>query len=280
MSVNSKNRESNEKINQANIDWQREALGINQSNSLSAWNLQNEYNTPQAQMKRFKEAGLNPNLIYGQGTPGNASSIEVAKLGTPELRPNHYTAEGSVVGGIGSALSTGIQAYTNLTMNKAQAENVRANTMVARASAASKVMDTAHTGQQMKLANDLWDTTVEKARADMQNVEEDVNRKSTENVLLSKLMRANVPFDKAVTELANAKAQSANTEAEGDRIRANIDNLKRTGKLQDLEIEMRKAGMSYSDPLWSRVLMRVVGGENINKVIDSVRSLASSLNPF
>ena len=38
------------------------------------WQLMNEYNTPANQMKRFGDAGLNPNLIYGQGTPGNASS--------------------------------------------------------------------------------------------------------------------------------------------------------------------------------------------------------------
>lgn len=31
----------------------------------------NAYNTPQAQMARYKAAGLNPNLVYGQGTPGN-----------------------------------------------------------------------------------------------------------------------------------------------------------------------------------------------------------------
>lgn len=42
--------------------------------NLEMWNLQNEYNSPQAQMQRFAEAGLNPNLIYGQGTSGNSSS--------------------------------------------------------------------------------------------------------------------------------------------------------------------------------------------------------------
>lgn len=35
---------------------------------------QNEYNTPSNQMQRFKDAGLNPHLIYGQGTNGNQSS--------------------------------------------------------------------------------------------------------------------------------------------------------------------------------------------------------------
>lgn len=35
---------------------------------------QNRYNHPAQQMARFKEAGLNPNLIYGQGNAGNQPS--------------------------------------------------------------------------------------------------------------------------------------------------------------------------------------------------------------
>lgn len=38
------------------------------------WNMQNEYNSPSEQMRRYKDAGLNPMLIYGQGTPGNAQT--------------------------------------------------------------------------------------------------------------------------------------------------------------------------------------------------------------
>ena len=41
---------------------------------LAFWNMQNEYNTPENQMARLKEAGLNPNLIYGQISSGNSSS--------------------------------------------------------------------------------------------------------------------------------------------------------------------------------------------------------------
>lgn len=50
--------------------------------NLDMWNLQNEYNSPQAQMKRYEEAGLNPALIYSQGNPGNAASAPVQ--GVPE----------------------------------------------------------------------------------------------------------------------------------------------------------------------------------------------------
>lgn len=36
---------------------------------------QNQYNSPASQMARYQAAGLNPNLIYGQGTPGNQAQV-------------------------------------------------------------------------------------------------------------------------------------------------------------------------------------------------------------
>lgn len=41
---------------------------------------QNEYNSPRQQMARYQQAGLNPHLIYGQGSPGLQSST----LSAPE----------------------------------------------------------------------------------------------------------------------------------------------------------------------------------------------------
>lgn len=40
---------------------------------------QNAYNTPLKQMQRLKSAGLNPALMYGQGTTGNASGYPQTK---------------------------------------------------------------------------------------------------------------------------------------------------------------------------------------------------------
>ena len=41
---------------------------------IDMWQLNNEYNTPSAQMARLKAAGLNPNLMYQLGNSGNSSS--------------------------------------------------------------------------------------------------------------------------------------------------------------------------------------------------------------
>lgn len=60
--------------------WERE-----KAYNLDLWNKQNEYNTPAAQMARMREAGLNPNLFYGQGTSGNAGVVHSSDLGKSEL---------------------------------------------------------------------------------------------------------------------------------------------------------------------------------------------------
>jgi hypothetical protein len=43
--------------------------------NVEMWKMQNAYNSPKQQMARYNEAGLNPNLMYGKGTPGNAQTM-------------------------------------------------------------------------------------------------------------------------------------------------------------------------------------------------------------
>ena len=50
--------------------------------NIDMWKMQADYNSPQAQMQRFKDAGLNPNLVYGQGSDGNMSTAP--QMVTPE----------------------------------------------------------------------------------------------------------------------------------------------------------------------------------------------------
>lgn len=53
------------------------------------WHMNNEYNKPSAQMARYQEAGLNPNLIYGSGSAsaGNSTSIPTPQMAHVEPMP-------------------------------------------------------------------------------------------------------------------------------------------------------------------------------------------------
>jgi hypothetical protein len=64
------------------IEAQKQQAELAYQRQVASWNMQNAYNSPEAQMNRFKAAGLNPHLIYGQGTAGNATSM-------PQYNPPH-----------------------------------------------------------------------------------------------------------------------------------------------------------------------------------------------
>lgn len=81
------------------------------------WNLMNQYNSPQEQMRRWKEAGLNPNLMYGQGNSGNASSMPT------------YDAPQSNFSGIAPVqLPNMVDMYQSFQLRQAQINNVKAST--------------------------------------------------------------------------------------------------------------------------------------------------------
>lgn len=95
-----------------------------------AWNRQNKYNTPKAQMARFKEAGLNPHLIYGKGTAGQAtqlpkySNVRAEKTDTPNFQ------------GIPA-----LEMYQNVQMQKAQIDQIAAQTKNTNADTAIKIIE-------------------------------------------------------------------------------------------------------------------------------------------
>lgn len=58
--------------------YQKQAMGLQDQYNRDLWDYQNAYNTPQKQMERLQEAGLNPRLIYNNGAAnmGNAGPIQ------------------------------------------------------------------------------------------------------------------------------------------------------------------------------------------------------------
>lgn len=61
---------SNRETNKTNLQIARETNDAN----YRLWKENNEYNTPEAQIARYRAAGLNPSMIYGQVSSGNSSS--------------------------------------------------------------------------------------------------------------------------------------------------------------------------------------------------------------
>lgn len=83
------NRQWRENRRAADLAYARDVEMWNRQNDWTRemWDLQNEYNLPSAQMDRLRVAGLNPNLMYGNGASGGqAGAIQQATM------PKYQTA--------------------------------------------------------------------------------------------------------------------------------------------------------------------------------------------
>lgn len=72
--------------------------------SMNNWMTQQAYNTPEAQMARLREAGLNPHLMYGNGNFVNSANQAPE---TPDIAPVDFTEPMSR---IGQSISQGINS--------------------------------------------------------------------------------------------------------------------------------------------------------------------------
>lgn len=98
-------------------EWNRQQSLEAYQRDMEMWRIQNEYNSPSSQMARYQAAGLNPNLIYGQGSSGNAT-------GMPSYQP---AAGGSRPSGMETLtkIANVIQLLVGLKGNLASAEVAR-----------------------------------------------------------------------------------------------------------------------------------------------------------
>lgn len=99
--------------NRKQRQWNAEQAEKAYARSLEAWHMANEYNSPAAQMKRFRDAGLNPNLIYQ-----NLSNSPAAQS-SPSYRPPSYS---------GKVPSLESFMVLDWKMQKAQIEQIEAST--------------------------------------------------------------------------------------------------------------------------------------------------------
>lgn len=97
----------------------------------------NRYNSPASQMLRYQDAGLNKNLIYGQGSPGNQTAAQKY----PDIRPTDYK---NLMDGVLPAYNQSrladsqvqaqnastLQKYAMAEVNKVQAEVLRRNPLL------------------------------------------------------------------------------------------------------------------------------------------------------
>lgn len=149
-------------------NWQTAENEKAYARSVEMWNMQNQYNSPTAQMSRLRQAGLNPNLVYGSGVTGNsagsAPQYQPAKIQRATMEPYR---------GWNLGLSDAASMYMAMRQNKAQVENMEAQNKLIKEQARTEgirqgniAMATARSGFDLDLARELKDVSVGRAIAE------------------------------------------------------------------------------------------------------------------
>lgn len=85
-----RNRRAQRKENKRQREWASEMFERQNERDIAFWQMQNAYNDPAAQMQRLKDAGLNPNLVYGSGADATAGPIATHSAPTPNTKAETY----------------------------------------------------------------------------------------------------------------------------------------------------------------------------------------------
>lgn len=101
---------------------QRKLANDAQAYELDMWNRSNEYNSPEAQMARLKQAGLNPNLVYGSGNVSGQSSSPAPKAHVPNYQS---PVSGELITGVLASMLSTMKAQADTLKTKAETDRVK-----------------------------------------------------------------------------------------------------------------------------------------------------------
>lgn len=202
--------------------------------NVAQWRRQNAYNDPSSQMQRLRNAGLNPNLIYGTSptsATGNASPITPGKA-------EPYQFDNPL---------KDVMAYANVKNTEATTDNLKEQNKVLVQEALLKAAQTGQIGIQtsktkfdLELAEELRNTSLEAAKENLRSLKANAYGTELDNYVKSQTQKDQIEDIQARARLAKANETGQNLQ----------------NSLLDLEKELRRLGIERGDPWYFRILGR------------------------
>lgn len=241
-------------MNRQQLRFAQKMYDRQRTDALSDWKMQNEYNAPNSQMERLKAAGLNPNLVYGNGADAQSNQAvrsSDAPTYRPEMQPfpqHHYGMD--------------VDNYQDMRVKEAQYSNMQLQGDSLKADIAYKQTMTANAlkegskrdidlGYQEDFKQGMYAQLMENIKARKYQTDYLLQQYD----LLSKTKATTVA--KAWEELTAQRLRNTKTEAETKYIEQMTMTSEIQMRLDQLEKDLREAGGSFKDPLWQRKLVEI-----------------------
>lgn len=250
--------QANERLQDRQFTQNQQQSELEYQRNLELLQMQNEYNSPENQIKRYTSAGLNPNLIYGSGsasagnqsTPGSytAARYESPRAERATVNPTSFDAHQTVA------------VAQQIAMNAAQVDQTKAQTEFTRQETKNNAINNLIKAEELtgrRLSNREKESLIEPTvmGAYLRN-QETINRTN----LLSE----------QTNEVRNRVWNLQPLQQE--KLANEIINLRATADLKKFDLELNRIGINSRDPLWSRLGIRLLTAGD-NEVSEFIRNL-------
>lgn len=206
--------------NAANEAYNKQRQLMRDQNDLAVqnWLRENNYNTPSRVKERLLEAGINPDLMYGQGgltsmqsdiSSPTAPSAPMANMSTTNLAQDIAAIQ---------------NAITNRNISEAQIPNIKADTGNKAADTRNKEVDT--------------------EGKSLDNVGKELANEYSRRTLEDRVAKVGLDNQWTQEQIHNMQQQTVNLQAQYRLLVETINNAIRDGKLKDKEIKYFDAQMS------------------------------------
>lgn len=237
------------KMNKRAERFSREMYAKQRSDALTDWDKQNAYNDPSSQMARLKDAGLNPNLVYGNGqnAAGEASQPRASSSSMPNYKVPEYD-----IGGVALNALQMRQIQSNISRTDAETDaiNTRSvgedfknqlNTAIGLEAMVNRYSDQSQvTELQREKMNAEWET--------QKSVGYDGKHFGDKNTPYAKAVKAGL--EQSIQDLRNAKVQE--------------DVGRATAVVKQFEANLSKQGIAPNSPWYLKSITTLLNKAGIN----------------
>lgn len=231
------------KSNKKTRRWNEQMYARQLADNKDLWHMQNQYNSPQEQMQRLKDAGLNPHLVYGNGSAVNtASPVQQGRMG--DWRP-----ETPNISAMGGAVQDGLKSYYDVRQSDISATNQRRQGIILNQKINDNTLDV--NSKLAKIQGMRLDNSVKERMTNLtiDQAAENLRRTQLQNALdLTADERAAVTHansnQQAALNILMGRKSMAKTDKEMSYIDQQIKNLQNDAEIQKYDIQNAKQGIA------------------------------------
>lgn len=241
---------SSRKSQKRSLEANKELQEREWQNNLEQWQRENEYNSPAAQMQRLSEAGLNPNLVYGNGSVSGNTTTAGPRYDAPTANLSYDTS------GIQKGFSNSIHAFQDYQVRGAQFNNLQAQADLIEAQADNTRAQTLRQEFDLGLESDLREyTTLQRSNKALQSQPELGIAQSSYQI---KSVEERVAKDTYHDVISRVKVDLRNAEKSGRNLDSDyFIKLEQAVKVK-LENELLRLGIGSNDNVLTRIAGRII----------------------